>query len=170
MRQRVACIRSSPTHSPSCWSFSLMTAQLVSDSSSVGHRAVCIICTESREEDANSWSIHNRLKNSHHSINCHSLNLNNRSRSRQRHFLSPFPVNLTALLLWMSTENDPLVQQLSNYKKPSLRTVMDNNSQCLQSTLLCSCRWWQTVQVSTPEASLPLPQNHQVAMEISPHW
>ncbi len=32
------------THCPDCRSFSLTTAQFVSDSSSVGHRAACIVC------------------------------------------------------------------------------------------------------------------------------
>lgn len=34
------------THCPDCRSFSLTTAQLVSDSSSVGHRAACMVCEE----------------------------------------------------------------------------------------------------------------------------
>lgn len=34
------------THCPDCRSFSLTTAQLVSDSSSVGHRAACMVCGE----------------------------------------------------------------------------------------------------------------------------
>lgn len=37
------------THCPDCRSFSLTTAQLVSDSSSVGHRPACMVC---REEEA----------------------------------------------------------------------------------------------------------------------
>lgn len=38
-----------PTHCSNCGSLSLMTAQLVRDSSSVGHRAACMNWNESRE-------------------------------------------------------------------------------------------------------------------------
>lgn len=38
------------THCPDCRSFSFTTAQLVSESSSVGHRAACMVCEEKEEE------------------------------------------------------------------------------------------------------------------------
>lgn len=38
------------THCPEVRSFSLTTAQLVSDSSSVGHLAACMVCKEKEEE------------------------------------------------------------------------------------------------------------------------
>lgn len=45
------------THCPDCRSFSLTTAQLVSDSSSVGHRAACIVWME--EKDRGGKEEHN---------------------------------------------------------------------------------------------------------------
>lgn len=56
------CSRRTPTHCSNCGSFSLMTAQLVSDSSSVGHRVVCIIWEEIKGEKgtsgASQWNSH----------------------------------------------------------------------------------------------------------------
>lgn len=45
-----ASVCARPTHCPDCRSFSLTTAQLVSDSSSVGQRAACMVCTGVGEE------------------------------------------------------------------------------------------------------------------------
>lgn len=46
----VTWTRGNPTHCSNCGSFSLMTAQLLNDSSSVGHRAACIIWKEIKEK------------------------------------------------------------------------------------------------------------------------
>lgn len=57
----VTCTRGDPTHCSKCGSFSLMTAQLVNDSSSVGHLAACITWNkESREacKQRPQWEIH----------------------------------------------------------------------------------------------------------------
>lgn len=57
----VTCTRGNPTHCSNCGSLSLMTAQLVSDSSSVGHLAACITWNkESREtcKQQPRWGIH----------------------------------------------------------------------------------------------------------------
>lgn len=57
----VTCTRGNPTHCSNCGSLSLMTAQLVSDSSSVGHLAACITWNkESREtcKQQPQWGIH----------------------------------------------------------------------------------------------------------------
>lgn len=51
------------THCSNCGSFSLMTAQLVSDSSSVGHRPACIIWKRRAENNVNWLNQPRRLNN-----------------------------------------------------------------------------------------------------------